>query len=86
MNLEKLKEMGAEVIYIDAGNKVICDYCNKDYSNSDKEGGILFQSKAICPDCVSKALERIKGYGEEKFIRGYCPEGVSFKDWVLSIR
>jgi len=86
MNIEELKKKGYEVFHLDIGDKVICDYCDKDYSDSDEEGGILFQSKAICPKCAPDTLVRIKKYKEEKFIRGYCPEGMSFKDWVLSIR
>lgn len=77
---------GFEVYTVDVGNHVFCDYCSEDYSDRPDQGGILFQSKAVCPECAKEALPRIKGYGEERFIRGYCPEDMSFADWVRSIR
>lgn len=70
---------------IHLGATVFCDYCCEDFTNRNDTGGILFQSKAICPICAPAALKRIKGYGEERFIRGRCPEGMSFRDWVLSL-
>jgi len=32
---------------IDFGNVVLCDLCNKDYSNSDEHGGFLFGNSAV---------------------------------------
>ena len=70
------------IYVIDPGNNVICDYCNEDFTDSPLEGGILFQSKAICPRCSPEAEKSIARYGEERFIRGRCPKGMSFADWV----
>jgi len=73
-------------ITIDPGDVVLCDYCNKDYTDLKDCGGILFQSKAICPECAPKARERIAHYKEERFIRGECPKDMPFSNWVRSIR
>ena len=88
VNKGKKMFRGIEVEHfeLDAGTTVLCDFCNKDYSDSDVSGGLLFQSKAACPSCESRMLESAKKYNEERFIKGYCPEGLSFKDWILSIR
>jgi hypothetical protein len=71
---------------IDIGETVICDKCNGDWSERTESGGFLFLSSAYCPDCEKDALKSIESYGEQKHIKGYCPEGVSFKDWVLTLR
>lgn len=63
---------------IDVGNLVVCDYCNKDYSFSDKKGGLLIDNEAICPNCVTDEL-RLKA-------ESVCPTDMSFKDWVLQLR
>jgi hypothetical protein len=77
--------MKREVIK-DMGNEVICDQCNKDYTNSDMQGGFIFGSHAYCPECAKESLPRIKSYGEENYIKAYCPEGMSFKDFVIQYR
>lgn len=71
---------------IDVGNTVVCDMCNADFTNSDKQGGFLFGSKGVCPDCQDRVMSDIKKYNEEYYIKGYCPEGMSFKDWILKLR
>jgi len=81
-----IKKNGGTIVHIIADDIVLCDFCGEDYSNSDKEGGILFGSKATCPNCVIKMMPKIIEYNEEHYIRAECPEGVSFKDWVLSLR
>lgn len=70
----------------DCGNDVLCDFCNKDWSESDKSGGFLFNSKAVCPDCSERMLESIKKYDEVAFIKGRCPAEMSFSNWVRKIR
>jgi len=74
-----------ETIY-DIGDTVICDYCNKDFTKSDAKGGFIFESKAICPDCAPGTLLQIKGYNETKYIKKYCPEGMTFKNFVIGYR
>lgn len=77
--------MTREVYYI--GNTVVCDWsCGADFTNSDRSGGLLFGSKACCPDCAPKCEADAKRYGEERFIAGRCPPGMSFRDWVLRLR
>ena len=62
---------------------VICDMCGKDYTLSSEEGGFLFSSKAVCPDCAPRIEESAKKYHEEEYIVARCPEGKSFRDWVV---
>ena len=72
---------------IDIGESVICDVCGEDYSNSNESGGWLFVSNAYCPKCATpEALKKIQGYGEEKYLKAFCPSHLSFKDWVLELR
>lgn len=72
---------------ISVGRVVICDSCGTDWTDSDKSGGILFQSKAICPDCTPAWLQSTKQHPEEaELIRGTCPEGQTFADWVRELR
>ena len=72
---------------IDLGRTVICDAaCGGDYTDSPDSGGFLFNGSAYCPECATDAEPRIAAYGEGKFIEARCPAGVSFADWVRSIR
>lgn len=73
---------GAMVITLEPGHNVVCDDCNKDYTDSDELGGLQFQSKAIGPCCVQSWLDGAKKHSEEHFIRARCPDGKSFADWV----
>lgn len=61
---------------------VLCDFCGDDWSERTESGGILFQSKATCPQCTPRLLESARKYNEEHFIRGKCPSDMSFADWV----
>ena len=75
-------ELIDKVITLDLGDKVFCDSCGDDLTDSDVKGGMLFQSKAICPQCMPRWERNIKKHGEERFVRGRCPEGKLFADWV----
>lgn len=79
----KLKKIIQE---IDLGNKVFCDVCNGDFTNSDEQGGFVFGSKGYCPKCAKERLPAIKGYSEENYIKAFCPENMSFKDFILKYR
>ncbi len=68
----------SHIEFIDIGDSVLCDYCNKDYSESDLEGGALVGSYAVCPECIAKG-SRIKA-------DRMCPEGMTFKEFVLQVR
>ncbi len=70
----------------DVGNRVVCDVCDEDYTNSPECGGFLFQSYAYCPKCAPKQLKLIKRYNEEHFIKAHCPPNMAFAKWVLSLR
>jgi hypothetical protein len=84
--LQQCIDAGFVIIGAEPSKTVLCDFCNKDWSDSDKSGGFLFQSKAVCPDCAPGMIVRIEQYHEQSFIRGHCPAELSFKDWVLSLR
>ncbi len=71
---------------IEIGEKIYCDLCNKDFSESDRSGGLLYGSKAVCPDCQGRMEEGAKKYNEESYIKARCPENMSFRDFVLKIR
>lgn len=67
-------------IIIHAGLSVACDFCSEDYTNSDTKGGLLYRSYALGP-CCAKKVEK-----EPRQIKARCPEGMTFRDWVLSLR
>lgn len=69
-----------------AGDSVVCDFCSADWTDSNVSGGFLFQSKAVCPQCALRTLPSIQAYGEERFIREWCPKDMSFSDWVRRMR
>lgn len=66
--------------------RCLCDQCNEDYTNSDEQGGILFGSHAVCPKCEARVFDGAVKYGEVNEIRAHCPDGMSFKNWVLQLR
>lgn len=70
--------LSQEQTTIDVGNLVVCDYCNEDYSFSDKKGGVLINNEAVCPNCVTDELKQKA--------ESVCPTSASFKDWVLQLR
>jgi hypothetical protein len=86
-NLEDLMKRDDVVVEtIDVGDRVICDACGEEWTDRVDSGGILFQSKAICPDCSPQWEADAVKHNEEKFIRIRCPKGMSFAEWVRSIR
>lgn len=68
------------------GNIVICDVCNGDFTDSELSGGFIFGSNAYCPRCAKRNLPMIKSYNEEHYIKAFCPEGVTFADFVRKYR
>jgi hypothetical protein len=68
------------------GRLVICDICDKDWTESAESGGYLFESKAVCPDCAASFMQKIIQYSEQHFIKGECPPDKSFADWVRAYR
>lgn len=69
----------------DLGNVVICDLCGHDFTNSDEQGGLTFGSKAVCPHCTPDLEEQAKKYNETHLIGKRCPEGMSFRNFVIEI-
>ena len=72
---------------IDVGDRVSCDDCNKEWKAEDPgKGGVLFGSKAYCPDCAPNILNLAKQFGEEQYIRGRQPDELTFHAWVMQLR
>ena len=71
---------------IDIGQQVFCDLCNTEFSQLPDTGGILVQSKGVCPRCAPKFEADLVKYGEEHYIRARCPADMRFHDWILKIR
>lgn len=71
---------------IPVGDLVVCDFCDEDYTQSSAEGGFIFGSKAVCPNCAERLGHLAMKHGELKYIRARCPEGVSFADFVRGYR
>lgn len=72
----------AAIVEIDVGDKVYCDYCSGDCTDSKESGGLLFGSYAACPACAPSIEASAKLYDETNRIRARCPEGKPFADWV----
>ncbi len=70
---------------INLGDRVICDICGEEYTNSDMLGGITFGSKAVCPVCEPEMRRKAEEYGEERFVRQVAPENMTFRDFVVNI-
>ena len=68
------------------GRNVLCDVCDTDLTDDPRTGGFMFGSYAYGPCCAERQLITIRRYGEEWNIRARCPEGVSFADWIRSLR
>ena len=75
-----------EEIVADLGNTVICDICNKDWTDDPTSGGILVGSYAVCPDCEPKKLRQLKKYNEMYCINARCPSDMSFAKWIAEGR
>lgn len=71
---------------IPVGRAVVCDWCDKDFTDSAETGGFIFESKATCPCCAARLETGAKKHGEERFIRARCPGGKSFADFVREYR
>ena len=62
--------------------RILCDQCSKDFTDSDAVGGIIFGSYALCPKCVEDITPDIHKYNEEHLIRARAKEGQRFVDFV----
>lgn len=70
------------VIKIDAKNTVLCDFCNKDYTNLPDEGGLLYEGYAACPKCEKDIIKKTVVNEETHLITCHCPGFMSFAHWV----
>jgi len=84
--LNRLWQQAEEQGEADIGEIVVCDFCDREYTNSEEKGGLLFQSRGICPVCTPKMLKDAELYGEERFIRAVANDGETFKAFILRIR
>jgi len=69
----------------DLGRMVVCDSCNTELTDDPRCGGILFGTRAIGPCCAPSWLVAAAENDELDDIKGYCPEGTSFADWVRDV-
>lgn len=81
-----MKQKHTHITIREIGNSVFCDMCNDDYTNSNESGGFLFGSYAYCPKCAKRSIWNIRRQGEAKFIKAYCPAGMSYAAWCLQLR
>lgn len=75
-----------EISSFDVGRYVECDGCGADLTDDTRTGGFIFTSKGYGPCCADRVMASVRGYGEEEYIRGTCPAGVAFADWIRDIR
>lgn len=62
---------------------VICDFCNRNYTNSAESGGFITESRgwAGCPHCVQRNPKVIVSRTDIP-----CPPGESFADFIRRVR
>jgi hypothetical protein len=70
-------KMPHEIIFVDCGDDVLCDFCNGDYTKSEETGGCQVGSYAICPKCAKK-LEAVPDQRAAK--------NETFRDFVYRLR
>lgn len=86
MNLDDFAhKMGIQITHMGCGDNVYCDICGKNWTRSDVSGGFYFSSYAYCPDCAERGLRTIKGNNEQHLIHGFCPNNISFADWIRDV-
>ena len=74
------------VITIDAGDNVVCDLCNANYTTSTETGGLIFCSSAVCPKCAPQLLNEAEKHNELEYVKARCADGQSFGDFVRQYR
>lgn len=75
------------IVSIDMSDRVLCDDCDRLFlADSQDVGGMLFESKALCPHCAPKWELSAKKYGEEHFIRDRARDGETFFAAVMRWR
>lgn len=74
--------MSVEHITLDMGDRVLCDSCSRDFTDSKERGGLLFGTKAIGPCCALRWFESAKHHNETHLVRSICPDDMTFAQWV----
>jgi len=65
------------VIVVDCGDEVLCDFCNDSYTESEEVGGCAIGTWAICPKCEKKLTEE----PDQR-----AGENETFRDFVYRLR
>ncbi len=69
-------------IVIDPGRIVLCDWCDRDFTDSAESGGFVFSGYATGPCCAARIQRNAERSREAYLIRSRCPDGTAFADWV----
>lgn len=72
-------------VLIRAMDEVFCDLCNKDYTNDSASGGLVFDSTAVCPNCVPRLMQDLEK-DEAHLIIALCPLYQPFADFIRAYR
>lgn len=68
------------------GDVILCDMCNEDYTESLKQGGILFGSRGVCPKCAPDIEKSAVECGEQDYIRDRAGPDETFRDFIRRLR
>lgn len=71
---------------IPIGRTVLCDLCNRDWTDNPTSGGFIFETKGVCPLCADRMQIHITKHGEERFVVRRCTSGESFAEMVRDFR
>jgi hypothetical protein len=66
--------------------RVLCDVCRQDWTESPESGGFVFVGELYCPHCAADGLAAIVAFGEESAISSRCPAGQSFAAFARAHR
>jgi hypothetical protein len=69
-----------------ADGTVICDLCDKEYTNSQRRGGFVMATYAVCPDCAPEIERGAINNNELNLITNRPVRGQSFADFCREIR
>lgn len=72
------------IIEVNPEERVICDFCNKEFYDDDTKGGLAFNSSAVCPDCAPHIRKNAKENDETKYI--VENDGRTFYEFVMLMR
>ena len=81
---ESMQEVFGEIVKLD-DSRVLCDFCNKDWTDSNVSGGIMFSGKSCCPECEPGIEETALQNDEERHITARCPRTISYSEWTEKI-